>query len=116
MVRPCGSKTEGFKVTNTRARIWLVPSTRQLTHLFRRGAHRSGWRLRRQVRCAEDAGENVVDVAKLLVEIEGALGLRRGEDLGNVGIGEQEAFEITPFGERSHRVALNPLVGLLARD
>src|SRR6266542_4663349 len=93
MVRPCGSNTEGFNVTKTRARICLYPRLCRL----------------------KDAIENVVHVLQLLVQIEGAFDLLAGQYLRHVRVHEQEHLEVALFGERSHRVALHPVVGLLAR-
>src|SRR5262245_3590870 len=93
MVRPCGSNTDGFNVTKTRARIshphWSV---------------------------LKDAIEDLVDMPELLAEIEGPLDRGRIEHRRHVGIGEQQALEVALLGEGSHRVPLHPFVGLLARD
>src|SRR5467141_789872 len=93
MVLPCGSNTEGFSVTKTRARMSDD---------------------------ALDAGKNPledrVDVLELLAQIESALDLLRREHASDVGIRAQQAFEVALLGERQHGVALHPLIGLLARD
>src|SRR5438552_18149293 len=93
MVLPCGSNTDGFRVTKTRARMSDD---------------------------ALDAGKNPladrVDVLALLTQIESALALLRRERAGDVGIRAQQAFEVALLGERQHGVALHPVRGLLARD
>src|SRR5262245_8273838 len=64
----------------------------------------------------KDAVEDDVDVLQLFVEIEGAADLGRGQHARDVRIDEQQRLEVAAFGERPHRVALHPFVGLLARD
>src|SRR5438309_4745681 len=93
MVLPCGSNTEGFNVTKTRARM----SDDALD-------------------AGKDPLEDRVDVLELLAQIEGALDLCRREHAGDVGIRAQEALEVALLGERQHGVALDPVVRLLARD
>src|SRR5881628_59675 len=83
---PCGSKTDGFSVTKTRARMRLGP-------------HR-----------VKDAIEDVVDVFQLLAEVERPLDLRGGQHTRHVGVGEQQRLEIALLLERPHGVPLHPLV------
>jgi hypothetical protein len=97
MVRPWGSNTEGFNVTKTRARICNLSSPAQRLGL-------------------EDPIEDVINVLELFVEIERALDLGRGEDTRDLRIRKQQALEIALLVERAHRVALDPGVGVLARD
>src|SRR5437660_12130364 len=81
MVLPCGSKTDGFSVTKTRARMSDD---------------------------ALDAGKNPledrVDVLELFAQLESAVDLCRREHAGNVGIRSQQGFEVALLGERQHGV------------
>src|SRR6185436_20196058 len=93
MVLPWGSNTDGFRVTKTRARI----SDNALD-------------------AGKDSFENRVDVLELLAEIEGTVDFRRREHAGDVGVRAQQVLEVALLGEGQHGVALDPVVGLLARD
>ena len=51
---------------------------------------------------------------ELVVEIEGAFDLGLREHARDVGVGFEQALEVALLPMRQHRVALNPLVRLLA--
>src|SRR5215213_9113174 len=104
MVRPWGSNTEGFRVTNTRA---FIVSCSQ--------GPAPAWSYRCRDR-REDAIEDGVDVAEMLAEIERLLELSGAEHAHHVAVFKQERLEILLLVERPHGVALHPLVGLFARD
>src|SRR6187401_418186 len=105
MVCPCGSNTDFFKVTNTRARMRL--------HLDLNGGRSAapGARI-----LAEHPVENMIDISELLVQIERAFDLGGWKDVRDVRIRQQELLEVRLLMERTHRIALDPLVRLLARS
>src|SRR5262249_61777223 len=92
MVFPCGSNTDGFNVTKTRARI-------------RSGPH---W--------MKHPIENFVDVDELMMQVECLVDVGGAEHAHHSGIGKQQRLEVAVLRERPHRVALDPLVGLLTQD
>src|SRR6185503_4735170 len=107
MVLPCGSKTDGFKVTKTRARMKTV--------LSRQSSVGGGLRNRRRLGL-KHSRENVVHVPELLVQIERAVDVGARQRLRDVRIGDQERLEVAAVGERPHRIPLDPLVRLFARN
>src|SRR5215813_2438717 len=108
MVLPCGSNTDFFRVTKTRAFIMLHGGSEDPPYKDSRGCHHGG--------AAEGAIDDRVHVAQLVVEVERLLHGRRRQHLHHVGIRQDQRLEILLLVERAHRVALHPLVGLLARD
>src|SRR5687768_6260400 len=79
IVRPCGSNTDGLRVTKTLAFI-------------------------------KDSLENLIHVAKLLVEIEGLLDFPGRQHARDVLVGQQQRLEVGAIVERLHRIALHPLI------
>src|SRR5687768_6070924 len=77
IVRPCGSKTDGFKVTNTRARMLLLDDHRRVSEPITWRARPSGRAAELKLGAADLCGlrtqrrrkypvENLVDVLELL--------------------------------------------------
>src|SRR5947208_53112 len=118
MVLPCGSNTDGFSVTKTRARMQIP--LRRSTQSSLRAQRRAG--LLRGLcgfcgQCrAKDAIEDVIDVLQLLVEVERPLDLGGGQQARDVRVRQEQRLEIAVLVEGSHRVSLYPVVRLLPRD
>src|SRR5262249_6330964 len=62
-------------------------------------------KLRRYISAVEHTVENLIDVSKLLVEIERAPDLSRRQNTADIRVGEQELLEIEALVEGSHGVA-----------
>jgi hypothetical protein len=60
--------------------------------------------------------EDHADVAHLRRQIEGLLEHVAREHLGDVPVGDEQCLEVRALGERAHGIALDQLVGVLARD
>src|SRR4051812_37337416 len=129
IVCPWGSKTDGLRVTKTRAfiRSFQLPvSSFQLENGFsdrqwrwttpapETGLKTSFQSLRRNRR--EHPIKNRVDVAQLIVQVERLLDFRWRQDARQIGIGQEERLEVFLFVKRAHGVALDPFIRLLARN
>src|SRR5512134_3724242 len=112
MVCPWGSNTDGFNVTNTLAFIGLRSGPRPPGAFSACSAARRRDRLRRHV--LEYPREDGVDVAELIVEIERLVDFRRRQHRRQLAVSEEQRFEVLLLVEGAHRVALHPLVRLLA--
>ena len=65
---------------------------------------------------AEDAGENLVDILELTLQVEGVFDLRARDFAGDLFVGEDQVVEIQILFPGAHGVGLDKAVGVFTGD